>query len=605
MQADAGDAAALVAELRASSSSAEVQAGCCAALSGLTLEGDAAADAVDAIMAALRHGVDHAALQHIGFRALSKLLRDNKAIRVSAAAAGAVEALVAGLRAHPGDAGVQAQGCAVLGDIAADSAHVSATAGAAGAVQVIMTALRRHIDDDVQYYGWMALGSITADDAGNAASAGAAGAVKEAVTALKRRPAAPSVLSGASLALGAMTGYCPDRYCPDRAAEAGAAGAVKAIVAALGAFPDDVRLQCNGCATLAGLRALCTWQTTANAHSAVAPARPSLRACARSPQKRECRQPVAVRFVAYFYEDTNASKHAQLAADASITVVAAMKAHASVGDLQRKACDALSNIATLNRTCQAAAGAAGGIEASVAALRAHAVDASMQKAGCDALGNICAHMPGHQAKAVAAGGIEAIIQALRRHAADAEVQRAGCTALANMVQNSRSSVQRANAAGALDAIVATATGPAAAITGVFDAVCCALHELVPGHEAAAVCAGALEALEQRTATDDGNEALRRRLIQLLQPAAHQHDARPCTHAGCKRCAAARARGAMCALAGCGIRRREGGKRLQRCITCRTARYCSEAHQLDDWQRHKPECFAERDRQAGTSGGASE
>jgi hypothetical protein len=60
---------------------------------------------------------------------------------------------------------------------------------------------------------------------------------------------------------------------------------------------------------------------------------------------------------------------------------------------------------------------------------------------------------------------------------------------------------------------------------------------------------------------------------------------------------------MCALAGCGTRRREGGKRLRRCITCRMARYCSEAHQLDDWQRHKPECFAERDRLAGASGAA--
>jgi hypothetical protein len=136
---------------------------------------------------------------------------------------------------------------------------------------------------------------------------------------------------------------------------------------------------------------------------------------------------------------------------------------------------------------------------------------------------------------------------------------------------------------------------------VFDAVCLALHELVSGHEAAAVLAGALEALEQRTATDDANEALRTRLIRLLQLAAQLHDAHPCTHPGCKRCAAARARGAMCALAGCGIRMREGGKRLRFCSTCRTARYCSEAHQLEDWQRHKPECFALRDRQAGASG----
>jgi hypothetical protein len=68
----------------------------------------------------------------------------------------------------------------------------------------------------------------------------------------------------------------------------------------------------------------------------------------------------------------------------------------------------------------------------------------------------------------------------------------------------------------------------------------------------------------------------------------------------------RARAARCARspAACGIRTREGGKRLRFCITCRTARYCGEAHQLDDWQRHKPECFAERDRrEAGASGAA--
>jgi hypothetical protein len=303
-----------------------------------------------------------------------------------------------------------------------------------------------------------------------------------------------------------------------------------------------------------------------------------------------------------FGDEMQARKHAQLAAKATKAVVAAMTAHTADSDVQHKACSALYNIAVLNPACQAAAAAAGGIEASVAALRAHAANALMQTAGCSALSFICAHMPGHQAKAVAAGGIEAVIQSLRQHAADAELQNFGCMALSVIVQDSRGCVQRANAAGALDAVVASATGAVAATQDVFDAVCLALHELVPGHEAAAVRAGALEALEQRTATDDAkNEALRTRLIRLLQLAAQLHDAHPCTHPGCKRCAAARARGAMCALTGCGIRTREGGKRLRFCSTCRTARYCSEAHQLEDWQRHKPECFALRDRQAGASG----
>jgi hypothetical protein len=63
---------------------------------------------------------------------------------------------------------------------------------------------------------------------------------------------------------------------------------------------------------------------------------------------------------------------------------------------------------------------------------------------------------------------------------------------------------------------------------------------------------------------------------------------------------------MCALAGCGVRRREGGKNLRFCVTCRSARYCSEAHQKEDWKRHKQECALLRDRRAaGADAGAVE
>jgi hypothetical protein len=108
----AQDANALMAILRARSSSAAVQTGCCELLSDLRLEGDAAADAINAIVAALlRHGVDHAMLQRIGCRALFELMQrnaDNRVFRLSTAAAShAVETVVvAGLRAHPADAGV-------------------------------------------------------------------------------------------------------------------------------------------------------------------------------------------------------------------------------------------------------------------------------------------------------------------------------------------------------------------------------------------------------------------------------------------------------------------------------------------------------------------
>jgi hypothetical protein len=41
---------------------------------------------------------------------------------------------------------------------------------------------------------------------------------------------------------------------------------------------------------------------------------------------------------------------------------------------------------------------------------------------------------------------------------------------------------------------------------------------------------------------------------MLAGAAWRHDAAPCAHAGaCERCTAARARGEVCALPGCGLR----------------------------------------------------
>jgi hypothetical protein len=391
--------------------------------------------------------------------------------------------------------------------------------------------------------------------------------------------------------------------CADRAAEAGAAGAAEAVVAALRAFPDNWVLQYKGCELLAKLLQTADIRRRAFSSGAGEAISTVMRTHIAQllVQAAGCNA-----FCNLFCEGAQTgSKPVHVVAASINTVVAAMTAHASDGDMQCRACIALFNMTVYNRSRKAIAAAAGGIEATAAALRAHATHTRMQTAGCKALLSFCEDMPGHQAKAFAAGGIEAVVQALHRHAADAELQEYGCTALAIMVENNRGSVQRAHAAGALDAVVASAMGTAAVTPRVFDAVCRALAQLVPGREAAAVLAGALEALQRSTVTCNAyEEAARSRLLRQLQPTAQQHDARLCTHAGCKRCAAARARGAMCALAGCGIRTREGGKKLQRCITCRTARYCSEAHQLDDFQRHKPECFALRDRQAGASGAAN-
>jgi hypothetical protein len=85
------------------------------------------------------------------------------------------------------------------------------------------------------------------------------------------------------------------------------------------------------------------------------------------------------------------------------------------------------------------------------------------------------------------------------------------------------------------------------------------------------------------------------IVRLLEAAAQRHDAAVCTHNGCKRCGAARECGHMCALPGCGARKRGdgSGKGLLRCGACRRAAFCGAAHQREDWERHKTECAALR------------
>jgi hypothetical protein len=90
------------------------------------------------------------------------------------------------------------------------------------------------------------------------------------------------------------------------------------------------------------------------------------------------------------------------------------------------------------------------------------------------------------------------------------------------------------------------------------------------------------------------------LLTLLRAAAQRHDATPCKHDDCRRCAALRARCAMCALPGCGLRRREGGKNLLHCA-CYTASYCGAAHQREDRRRHRAACQAQlAEREAASS-----
>jgi hypothetical protein len=119
---------------------------------------------------------------------------------------------------------------------------------------------------------------------------------------------------------------------------------------------------------------------------------------------------------------------AVLAAGAAEAVVGALRAHAGVAAVQEAGCRAAINLAvTYGAEGTAMVLAAGGAEAAVGALRAHAGVAAVQEAGCRAVSNLCSDEG--EALILAAGGAEAVVGALRAHPGVAAVQEEGCTAV--------------------------------------------------------------------------------------------------------------------------------------------------------------------------------
>jgi hypothetical protein len=209
--------------------------------------------------------------------------------------------------------------------------------------------------------------------------------------------------------------------------------------------------------------------------------------------------------------------------------------------------------------------------------------------------------------------VEAVVAALRAFAAPLPAEhikyfKCWVTTLLLLLRGHPTHKHKAAAVGAIEVLVAHMGASAGA--AVFSLTCCLLYHLLEGtgHDARAVLAGALEAAESQRAETAGHETARLQLIRNLQPAAQRHDAEPCAVAGCKRCAAARDSGVMCALPGCGARVRDGGaKKLLRCGTCRAACYCGATHQREDWRRHKDACGTplrdDADKQAGGASGS--
>ena len=107
-------------------------------------------------------------------------------------------------------------------------------------------------------------------------------------------------------------------------------------------------------------------------------------------------------------------------------VVAAMRKHAEIAELQHEACKTLLRNNTGNEDFRAKAGNAGAVEAVVAAMQGHREHAELQRAACMML--ICTNTGNadNSAKAGTAGAIDAVVVAMQGHIEHAELQLAAC-----------------------------------------------------------------------------------------------------------------------------------------------------------------------------------
>jgi hypothetical protein len=616
----AADAAALVAELRTLSTaggSYEEQTRCCTQLCHatplLTGAGAAAVDAVRVIVAALSRGVQHAPLQLAGCVALRMLLQATPGLSATAGAAG-VAGVLAALRTHPGDTQVLIEACGALAELTSQDASNRTTAVAAGGISVALAAMAQHPSNPrVLSMGCVALTFLAKEHARNAVAALDGGAATAAIAAMHAFKADVQLhLAGCSVLVSIV-----------RASGRGFGGvhadgaAADAVVASMRAHAGDSRIQQQGCLTLQCLfegrkHADAAWVRRGGEALTVVTA--ALRA---HPQEVSVLIPGCAAITSLMMH-SEASQRAAGTCGAIAAVVSALRAFPAEEELQKCGFNALNNMCYNVRDNQLAAAAAGGLEVAVATLRTQS-DLEIQTAACGALGALIISTPSNQRRAGELGGVEAMLAALRACTASprpdaphADFFQCWGTTLLKLLMPPVNA-HKAVAAGVIELLVGRIRcAPAAADAADFGWECYVLKYLLGGteHEARAMLAGTLEALEALGASQAVQapmfETACVELIQRLQPAARRHDAAPCAVAGCQRCAAARASGAMCALPGCGARGRDGAanKKLLRCGTCRAACYCGAAHQREDWGRHKGTCSAparDDDRDAGASG----
>ena len=417
----------------------------------------------------------------------------------------------------------------------------------AGALEALLAALAREREHVAAQRACIAvLAFLSSAQPAFGARACAGGAVELVVHALRTHRKLAVVCCGALFTL-----LGPPERDNESLAVAARAGAVAAVFDALRAAPTDARLQVSGFRALFALSRL-------------------------SPTRKEV---VAAGGVEY--------------------AVSALTAHMGVALVVACAADFLSNVCGYagEHESDARATAAGAVAAVVRAARLHAAELDVQSAAAEAI----MRMATTPADAARADAVALMVAASRTHAADSARLVKFFTAIARLQYRSPASARAACAASAVglpEAVAAALCTHAADGECVFVA-CAALLRLIENDEqrftADSVACGvpALVLRAQHMVRPD-RQPLIARLSEVLQVAERLHDTRRCERCErCCRCAAAREAAEMCGLPRCGLRRREDGRKLQRCAGCRVAVFCSDAHQREAWPAHKAACKAAR------------
>jgi hypothetical protein len=497
------------------------------------------------------------------------------------------------------------------------SCRLHERAGQAGMIEAALRALRAfpHERALLQHL-CCAIGNACVESTANQARAGAAGAIELATAALRALCEAADA-AAAEWPLGMLQNVC---RCEDaNGARAVRCGALSAIVAVMRAYPKSAALQARAASTLSNVVALeAPHRVAAGAAGAV----PALLSALRAHRSVASVQEAACHALGKMCIETPPNQVAAAAGGGVESVCAALRAHPRHREAQREGCYALACMCDAQRAHIIAAGAAGAIELVLSALSA-APPGDADAAG-GALQALFVLMPTNEARARAAGAVLLVVAAMRAHSDDTDAITYCCGALGRLVQRDGAMRDAIGATGAIEAALSSMLRMSAD-EDVQSAGYIMLHALCNGHEgnaARAVRAGALEV----SAAELSEEGLSVRAIalQALRDAKKRHDAAApdaaCVAAaaagGCRQCATLRARGVLCALAGCGVRRdapqaaaaaaaagdaaAQGGTKLRRCGACKAVAYCCGEHQRGDWARHKGECAALAAAARGTS-----